>query len=309
MFSIFTYSSILLFGYLYYKYNKTPIYIKNKNIPGKLIKLNTGYTHYMLNDNNVTTNDLIILIGGFSNDMTIFNSLYDQLAYHKYNILKYDNIGRGFSEYKEEPHKLDLFVEQLYQLLFKLDLLENKKICLVGLSMGGLISARFAEIYPNFINKIIFIGCAGISEPPIPFYLKLPIISNVIGHIFCKFLLMRNLDYDWVNVSSEKCVRYYSYLLSRIRTEPNLIRSLLNTVLNFEFGNSKHVYQNISNHNRKILILWGEDDLTCPYKSGRYLNMIMNNSILYTVKNGRHCILNEFEVEVNQQIITFLNKN
>src|SRR5690349_15789016 len=110
---------------------------------GSFIALGDGITHYELGGSE--DGPSIVLVHGFSVPYFIFDTTFEHLCKSGFRVLRYDLFGRGFSDRPELNYDIDLFVRQLKDLL---DALAFKKVHLLGLSMGGPISASFIEKYP-----------------------------------------------------------------------------------------------------------------------------------------------------------------
>lgn len=110
--------------------------------------LSDGVTHYELG--GPRDGNPIVLVDGFSVPYFIFDLTFDFLVNAGFRVLRYDSIGRGFSDKPNVDYDIHLFVRQLKDLL---DALELKQIDLVGLSMGGPITATFISKYPQYVNK------------------------------------------------------------------------------------------------------------------------------------------------------------
>lgn len=69
-----------------------------------------------------------------------------------HHVIRYDVRGFGKSKTEDSQVTIELFTEDLRTLL---DDLKIKRATLCGLSMGGYISLRFAEKYPERIESLI----------------------------------------------------------------------------------------------------------------------------------------------------------
>lgn len=129
-------------------------------------QLSSGSTFYTVR--GPADGSKVVLIHG----ITVFGFAWDEtsvfLAQHNYRVLHFDLFGRGFSS---SPHGMqynDLdFVRQLRELLDHVFGADNREpVTLVGISMGGGIAARFAELYPDLVSRVVLIASAGIHEEP-----------------------------------------------------------------------------------------------------------------------------------------------
>lgn len=95
----------------------------------------------------------VIAIGGLLNTKHRFHFLIDD-AFQDLRIIAVDLCGRGDSGWLAEQtdYSINTHVEQLRQLMDHLDL---SSCTLLGSSLGGSISIKFAGLYPDRVKRII----------------------------------------------------------------------------------------------------------------------------------------------------------
>lgn len=96
------------------------------------VLLSHGYTHYVLTGSSCS--DIVVLIHGYSLYSYQWETYQKMFKRKGYCVLSYDLYGRGYSTAPETTYDEHLFVAQLVDLLYKLQI--TKKIILVGYSMG-----------------------------------------------------------------------------------------------------------------------------------------------------------------------------
>jgi pimeloyl-ACP methyl ester carboxylesterase len=121
-----------------------------KSSGGSYIQLPDGITHYEVS--NPEQDDIVVLVHGFSVPYFIFDPTFEFLSRSGFRTLRYDLFGRGFSDRPQTRYDIDLFVRQLADLLDALRF--PRPVSLIGLSMGGPITATFTERYPERVNKL-----------------------------------------------------------------------------------------------------------------------------------------------------------
>jgi pimeloyl-ACP methyl ester carboxylesterase len=124
---------------------------------GSYVQLSDGITHYELG--NPSGDPTVVLVHGFSVPYYIYDPTFEFLSQNGCCVLRYDLFGRGFSDRPDVGYDIDLFVRQIKDLLDVLNI--GGPICLVGLSMGGPITASFTARYPERVAKLILIDPAG----------------------------------------------------------------------------------------------------------------------------------------------------
>lgn len=105
--------------------------------------------NYVVEGNGEKT---IVLIHGLSDSLEYWRVLSSSL-HDDYRIVLYDIRGHGKSLY--EPFTIDLLVDDLYNLLLKLNI---EKTSLIGFSMGGNIALSFAMKYPDIADRLMIMS-------------------------------------------------------------------------------------------------------------------------------------------------------
>ncbi len=118
------------------------------SLPGQFISLPDGVTHYALD--GPQDGPLVVLVDGFSIPMFSWERNVPALTAAGFRVLTFDLYGRGYSDRPDGPYNLDLFVRQIDELLTALKI--DRPVDLVGLSMGGYITAGFANRYPDRVR-------------------------------------------------------------------------------------------------------------------------------------------------------------
>jgi len=92
-----------------------------------------------------------VLVHSLGMDQTMWDLQIPLLA-QEFQVILYDLRGHGQSESPDFPYSLDLFADDLYQLLFHLGL---KSARILGFSLGGRIALKFALKYPQATQALI----------------------------------------------------------------------------------------------------------------------------------------------------------
>ena len=114
---------------------------------GSFVELTDGVTHYELG--GPEDGAAVVLIHGFMVPYFIYDPTFDFLTNSGFRVLRYDLFGRGWSDRPRLPYNVDFYVRQLRDLLDALWL--PTPLSLVGLSLGGIISAAFSVRCPGCV--------------------------------------------------------------------------------------------------------------------------------------------------------------
>jgi len=94
---------------------------------------------------------VLVMVHGLLSSLETFEPLVPELQKH-FDVLLVDQRGHG----KSPPEGLDYTADQMARdLKVLLDTLQLKKVTLLGHSMGGRTVLRFAELFPETVDKLI----------------------------------------------------------------------------------------------------------------------------------------------------------
>lgn len=122
---------------------------------------------------NIGTIELNYLVDGeadlpwlvFSNsvatDLTMWDEQVAKLK-NRFQILRYDQRGHGLSDAPSGQYSIDMFAEDLINLL---DTLSIRRASLVGISMGGMTVLTLAKKHPERVDRLVVCDCGPASNP------------------------------------------------------------------------------------------------------------------------------------------------
>ena len=98
--------------------------------------------------------DAIVFIHGLSDSLNYWSPLQSQLK-NEYQTLSYDLRAHGESSDDENEITIDLYSQDLYHLLKKLNISDA---VFIGLSLGGNVALNFAIKHPEMVNGLIIMS-------------------------------------------------------------------------------------------------------------------------------------------------------
>lgn len=131
-----------------------------KKSNGEYVKLSDGYT-YFEEANKDSELGNVVLVHGYSIPSYIMETTFNSLKDKGYRVIMMDLFGRGFSDNPDLPQTDFLRANQVIELM-EYRGIENA--VLVGLSNGGRIISKIADLAPIKVNSLFYIASAGFFE-------------------------------------------------------------------------------------------------------------------------------------------------
>lgn len=274
-----------------------------KEAGGSFIKLKDGTTHYELSgpENGKT----IVLVHGFSVPCFIFDPTFDFLTKAGFRVLRYDLIGRGYSDRPKTAYKIDLFVRQLRDLLEALNL---PQVNLLGLSMGGPITASFIDQNPQVVDKFILIDPAGAKRVTLSLLLeavKLPIFGELALGLFGSGSMVKGIASDMFD---PELVEHFQAQYKIQMQYKGFKYAILSTMRNRMLESFAETYARVGKLKKPTLLIWGKNDTTVPFKNSAEILKAIPHAEFHPIENCGHIPHYEKPEIVNKVLLEFLSK-
>ena len=246
---------------------------------GNFAELKNGYTYF--NINNRSSENTLVFIHGFSVPSYIWDKTYNSAKEKGYKVIKLDLYGRGFSDNPSLDYTDELFANQVIELL---EVLEIKTATFLGLSNGGRVISKIADLKPNIVEKLVYVSASSfnshkelknknVSENEIKDFIenKYPTISS--GQL-SDFKYPENYP-NWDD-KYEELLKYNGFAKALISTLKNHV--------NLDSENKE-----ISDSNKTVYTIWGDSDSVVVYNQIKdKLNKLLPNRFEYIVPNTGH---------------------
>ena len=266
-----------------------------KNVSGSFVQLTDGITHYELAGPD--TGKTVILVHGFSVPYYIGDSTFPALVKAGYRVLRYDTYGRGFSDRPDVTYDAALFRRQLSQLLQALNI--HSVYAMAGVSFGGPVTADFVTHYAGMVSRVILID---------PVY---PNLRKVNHSAFIVNYSMAVTPGDMVNgqLTDLKYPSRFPTWGEQYKTAmqyKGFRNALVCTLLHYAPpGAIVDNYKALDSLHKQVLLIWGREDNTVPFKNSDSLRQILHTTFL-PVDDAAHLPIMEKAGTVNDAIISFL---
>ena len=274
-----------------------------ESLSGDFIQTPHGVIHYELA--GPKNSDLVVLVHGFSVPSYLWEPTFQFLLQQGYQVLRFDLFGRGLSDRPDEEYGLNLFSDQINDLLMALKV--NRPIQLLGLSMGGPIVARFANRYPEKVNSLILQDpLVNQLAPELISPLEMPLIGE---YLFCVYVIP---DYVKGHKNDPSRGNHYAHWGDQYKVQMQYkgfrkaILSSLRYMTQYPFIKE---YQELSTFKMPKLLIWGSDDQTIPISEADLLIDLMPNMEYQVIQGAGHVPSMEMPAAFNAVLLKFLKEH
>lgn len=307
-FLFITLTFILFFPFLVLnqKQYKLPQELKSKD--GEFIDIGKEYPPAYIEKKGESTNPAIVLIHGFGGSTFSWRKNMDFFAFQGFFVVAIDLMGFGVTpKYLNTNYSHKSQAEYIYNILNTIGI---SKANFIGHSMGGNILAFLTFLHAELVEKIIFVSPNIVSSTgfnPV-FIVNFP-ITRTWAELFLNLTVNENTVKDFFSKS---------YFDSNLLTnedfdgylKPIQIQNWEHTMLGmFRDSAQNPLPYNLSEINKRVLVIWGENDLIINVNEGLKLNAEIPDSTLRLIKKTGHLPMEEQSEVFNNIVIDFLSKN
>lgn len=275
--------------------------LTRREASGSFIQLSDGFTHYELS--NPEAEHTVVLVHGFSVPGFIYDPTFEFLTQAGFRVLRYDLLGRGFSDRPDARYNIDLFVRQLGDLLDALRF--TRPVSLAGLSTGGPITAAFTARFPGRVHKLVLIDPIGAKTLPFARLLKIAAMPRV-GEALLNLVRSDGISWKIAAFFNRELVAGLGSRYIVQMQYKGFRGALLSTIRNRTLDACLDVYERIGKMGKPVLLFWGRNDSTVPFEHSRILRAAMPDMEFHAIENCGHIPHYEKPDEVNPILLRFL---
>ncbi|MBN2499937.1 MAG: alpha/beta hydrolase [Anaerolineales bacterium] len=270
-------------------------------LSGQYIELPEGVVRYQLD--GPEDGPVVVLVHGFLGHYMIWDRTFPALVEAGFRVLRYDLYGRGYSDRPFVRYNLGLYIKQLNDLLAALEI--SEPVHLVGLSMGGIVSANFAVHFAGKVRSLTLIDPAGFRLPRFWMMkgLALPVVGELIFGIFPSYGLLNRMANHYFSEGAVEQLREQFELQMQYK---GFRRSLLSTIRCGALDNALPTYRKVGKQGLPVQLFWGCDDAAVPFRMSRKLLSVIPQADLITIEGAGHFPHHEQPEIVNPALIEFL---
>lgn len=234
----------------------------------------------------------IVFIHGLSDNLNFWKPLTEKLK-NQYQIISLDLRGHGESDKGDKKTTIELYQEDIYELLKQLKV---EKTAIVGLSLGGNIALEFAVKHPEMTSNLIIMST--FSE-----------FSHHLKNTFNGFKEALEINYEeFFNTIIKYCyneefIKDHEESLVKLCKNNAKVANIQGIMNGIDAGTKFFITNDLSKINMPTLIIAGEDDELTPVHTQEKLHKHIKNSKFYVLKNTKHNVLIKENTEIILKLI------
>ncbi len=230
----------------------------------------------------------VLFVHGLGSSADRWLDIPDALSLLGLNTIALDLPGFGRSDKPENmDYTIKQFVKVVASFVQKTGMIEaepNRRISLVGHSLGGYIVAQFAIEYPDLVDKLVLIDSSGMLDGPTPLLLQyleaaMNTSKQAVRAVF------EQLVADRVRIP-DALVDGFIYRMTRMQGAKHAFRSAFDNSVNTKIGVEK--LKQIGHSHIPTLIIWGRYDRLIPLQYLKVFQEAINGSHVAIVEDSGH---------------------
>jgi 3-oxoadipate enol-lactonase len=240
----------------------------------------------------------VVLVHGLASDHTVWEGISPLLA-QNYHVLALDLRGHGISSKTPGPYNMELFAQDIYNLLKALDI---DQAHFMGHSMGGAVLMQLASQKPNIARSLTLISSFAHPNHHIQEMLRrlLKILREEGFSVFFDACLHL--------ANTPQFIQKNAALFSKIRDEmaknssTSSLEDTINACLEINLLNS------IKRIKNPTLVIAGKEDLFVPADNGIEIKNNIPHAKIHLMERACHNLLVEQPHQTFQVLDNFLDQ-
>jgi len=275
--------------------------------PGQFLETSQGMLHYRWHGSE--GDPVIVMAHGFSTPNFIFEQNAQALGAAGFHVLTFDHFGRGWSDRPRTKYTPDFYDRELLDLTDGLGLAEP--FGLVGLSMGGPITAEFTARHPERVSKLFLFVPAGLklgteSGTTNDKLLRTPLIGDWIWRVFGKRILLSDPQYD------ESARAPENRLAGDVTAQTEYagyFEALLSSYRHLPMQDQDEIYARVEASGVPVMAVFGVKDQTELIESADRLSAAMPSATVTRLEAGEHGLNYQMNSVTNPLLVDFFSAN
>ena len=279
---------------------RRPLDVEEERIkaPGEFAETPGGVTHFRWF--GPAGGPTVVCVHGLTTPSYGYEGLAQELADAGYRVLTYDLYGRGYSDTVYADHTVDLYLQQLDELLD--DQQVSDPFILTGYSMGGMLTAAYTARSPEKVSHWVMLGAGGVAraELGIPgFVARSPYLLNWMNIV----LGGRDLRKYIMAEDGNDVVRERQLATTRQRGFWPAVGSCMRHVIAYDFAEA---HKTIAKNGTPVLGFWAAQDQVIPLKAKDVLAEWNPSAKQIVLEDANHGLTYAKPKEIASSILDFI---
>lgn len=251
----------------------------------------------------------VVLVHGIGDDLAcrVWGNLIPALS-KKYHVITFDLPGFGKSTKKNIQYTPALYTDFIKWVV---DIYVKDSFVLIGHSMGGALSLRYAAFYPQNISKLILVNAAGILhriaftqyavriKPAQSASWLRKVSSSMVNSLTLSVL--EDIEHDDTTEDLQKILDSPTLRKTILGGNPSKIAG---TALMLE--DYSEIIEMVT---VPTLIIWSTNDLAAPLRTGKVLRSLIPNSRLEIISQCGHVPMLQQPEQFNDLVLEEMNRS
>ena len=214
----------------------------------------------------------LVFINSLGTDLRIWDAVAPHFAAN-HRLIRYDKRGHGLSDCPAPPYTIRQHATDLAELL---NVLHVERVCLVGISVGGMIAMDFAMQHPQWVEKLVLCDTAPQIGTSVMWTARIEAL-----HVHGLPNLGEPILSRWFSpeFAADQPDAYRGYYHMLTRTPADGYVGTCEAIRNAD------LWPDVANIQASTLVLCGAEDLATPPAQAQQLAAALPNAT-YTVIDG-----------------------
>jgi pimeloyl-ACP methyl ester carboxylesterase len=263
--------------------------------------LSNGLCHYQIDGPD--QGPRILLIHGATVPAWEFDRIVPYLTSAGFQTIRADLLGHGYSDRPDVIYDVDLFREQLIELLNFLNI--DEPVHILGHSLGAAIGAALISHYPERFSRLILAAPLVNFQANMPAVklFKVPMLGELLTPLYVIPMLKRRRTRRYGPIEDGRFVdKFHTQFLI-----PGFGKALLSLFRDGTLGDQSRRYRSLHNAGHECLILRGSEDDLVTSEQIQYLRTLLPAADAREIKGTAHAFMLMQPELVAPEIIRFLS--
>jgi pimeloyl-ACP methyl ester carboxylesterase len=269
-------------------------------VPGAYVRLSSGITRYEIA--GPPGGQVVVLLHGSNVPSYIWDPTFGELAAAGFRVVRYDRVGRGWSDRPRIVYEQPVYVAQLMELLDALGI--RGPVDLAGLSLGGSIITSVAAAHPERVRSLIYVDPALRHPHTLSLAERTPFVAEYLLATFTSSsVLDQASDFLHPELHPDWDARF-----ERVMHIKGSRRAIIgDRIANAGIDQSAEL-EAVGKSARPVLIVWGKQDRVVPFAMSEAFRRALPKAEFLAVDSAGHLPHIEQPAVVTSALVAFLRR-